>query len=183
VRRLTGYEPFCCLTFGSAAEHQSPSAGGGAGIYFHPTSALYPHELTDPLHRVDWSTLFIYFIGSTYLPTSELVSMNPKPLPYPPQMRNGGLPPAHLPYSPHSDPVAAIANLKAIVSDAIAALAKNALTRHHEAAAQEKALADEANERRRHEAACTRQEAAANHARVSDARSRPLGGRPPPTAP
>jgi hypothetical protein len=73
VRRLTGYEPFRCLAFGSAAEHQSPSAGGGAGIYFHPTSALHPHELTDPLHRVDRSTLFVYFIGSTYLPTSELV--------------------------------------------------------------------------------------------------------------
>jgi hypothetical protein len=65
--------------------------------------------------------------------------MNRKPLPYPPQMRNGGLPPAHLLSSPHSDPVATIANLKAIV----------------------KALADEANKRRRHEAA-TREKALAN---------------------
>jgi hypothetical protein len=44
--------------------------------------------------------------------------------------------------------VAAIANLKAIVSDAIAVSAKKALARCHEAAAREKALADEANERR-----------------------------------
>jgi hypothetical protein len=74
--------------------------------------------------------------------------MNRKPLPYPPQMRNGGLPPAHLPSSPHSNPVAAIANFKAIVSDAIAALAKKALARRHEAATREKALANEANEQR-----------------------------------
>ncbi len=50
---------------------------------------------------------------------------------------------------PHSNPVAAIPNLKAIVSDAIAALAKKALARRHEAAVREKVLADEANERRR----------------------------------
>jgi hypothetical protein len=72
--------------------------------------------------------------------------MNRKPLPYPPQMRNKGLPPAHLPSSPHSNPVAAIPNLKAIVSDAIAASAKNALAHCHKATAREKALADEANE-------------------------------------
>ncbi len=70
--------------------------------------------------------------------------MNRKPLPYPPQMRNGGLPPAHLPSSPHSDPVAAIANLRAIVK----ALADEAnKQRCHKAAAREKALAD-ANEQR-----------------------------------
>jgi hypothetical protein len=40
-RSLSGYEPFRCLAFGSAGEHQSPSAGGGAGIYFCPTSALH----------------------------------------------------------------------------------------------------------------------------------------------
>jgi hypothetical protein len=61
-------------------------------------------------------------------------------------MRNGGLPPAHLPSSPHSNPVAAIANLKAIMSNAIAALAKKALARRHEATAREKAFADEAND-------------------------------------
>jgi hypothetical protein len=32
--------------------------------------------------------------------------MNRNPLPYPPQMRNGGLPPAHLPLSSLSDPLA-----------------------------------------------------------------------------
>jgi hypothetical protein len=32
--------------------------------------------------------------------------MNCNPLPYPPQMRNGGLPPAHLPLSSLSDPLA-----------------------------------------------------------------------------
>ena len=71
--RLTGYEPFCCLAFGLAAEHQSPSAGEGEGIYSHPFFALHPRKQTDPLSRVDWSTIFIYFIGSTYLPMSELV--------------------------------------------------------------------------------------------------------------
>jgi hypothetical protein len=73
MRRLTGYEPFCCLAFGSAAEHQSPLAGEGEGIYFHPFFALHPCKQTDPLSRVDWSTIFVYFIGSTYLFTLELV--------------------------------------------------------------------------------------------------------------
>ncbi len=53
VRRLTGYEPFCCLAFGSAAEHQSPSAGEGEGIYSHPFFALHPRKQTDPLNQVD----------------------------------------------------------------------------------------------------------------------------------
>jgi hypothetical protein len=87
--------------------------------------------------------------------------MNRKPLPYPPQMRNGGLPPAHFPSSPHSNPVAAIANLKAIVSNAIAASAKKGIARCHEANVREKALADEANERHCHKAARALQEAAA----------------------
>jgi hypothetical protein len=73
MRRLTGYEPFCCLAFGSAAEYQLPSAGGGAGIYFHPTSALHLQERADPLLWVDRPTIFVYFIGSTYLPILELV--------------------------------------------------------------------------------------------------------------
>jgi hypothetical protein len=88
------------------------------------------------------------------------------PLPYPPQMRNGGLLPAHLPSSPHSNPVATIVSdlkfVAAIVSDltsslaAIPASAEKALAeekRRQEVAAQENALADEANERRRHETA------------------------------
>jgi hypothetical protein len=87
--------------------------------------------------------------------------MNRKPLPYPPQMRNA----AHLPSSPHFDDVADIvANLKAFVSDAIAALAKKAIARRHKANAREKALAGEANKRRCHEAACALQEAAAARA-------------------
>ncbi len=80
--------------------------------------------------------------------------MNQKPLPYPPQMRNGGLPPAHLPFSPHSDPVVAIANLKAIVSDAIAASAEKSACRQQ--------LLDE-------QAARARQEAAVARTRVSNA--------------
>ena len=56
-----GYKPFCCLAFGLAAEHQSPLAGEGAGIYFHPTSALHLQEPADPLLRVDRPTLIIYF--------------------------------------------------------------------------------------------------------------------------
>jgi hypothetical protein len=87
--------------------------------------------------------------------------MNRKPLPYHPQMWNGGLPPAHLPSSPHSNPVATIANIKAIVSDVIAASAKKAIARRHEANAWEKVLANEANKRRRHEAARALQEVAA----------------------
>jgi hypothetical protein len=87
--------------------------------------------------------------------------MNQKPIPYPPQMRNA----AHLPSSPHFDDVADIvANLKAFVSDAIAALAKKAIARCHKADACEKALADEANEQRCHEAARALQEAAAARA-------------------
>jgi hypothetical protein len=87
--------------------------------------------------------------------------MNRKPLPYPPQMRNA----AHLPSSPHFDDVADIvADLKAFVSDAIAASAKKAIARCHEANAREKGLADEANKRRCHEAARTLQEAAATRA-------------------
>jgi hypothetical protein len=98
--------------------------------------------------------------------------MNRKPLPYPPQMRNSGLPPAHLPSSPHSDPVVAIANLKAILSNAIAASAKKVLARRHEAAVREKVLANETNEQPHHKAARAHQEAAAACACVSDAIAR-----------
>jgi hypothetical protein len=73
MRRLTGYKPFCCLAFGSETEHQTPSAGEGAGIYFHPTSALHLQEYADPLLRVDQPSLFFYFIVPIYLPTLELV--------------------------------------------------------------------------------------------------------------
>ncbi len=118
--------------------------------------------------------------------------MNRKPLPHPPQMRNGGLPPAHLPTSPHSNPVAAIlSDLKAIVSNVIAASAEkaacrqklldeqaahacqeaadtracvsDAIARAHQDAAREKALADKANKQHRHEAAA-REKALADEA-------------------
>jgi hypothetical protein len=60
-----------CLWLSSGA---SIAVGrGGAGIYFHPSFALHPRKQSDPLSRVDWSTLFIYFIVPTYLPTLELV--------------------------------------------------------------------------------------------------------------
>jgi hypothetical protein len=103
VRRLTGYKPFRCLAFGSAAEHQSPLAGEGEGIYSHPFFALHPHKQTDPLSQVDRSTIFIYFIA--YVGTN-INESKPPPIPYPPQMRNGGLPPAHLPSSSLSNPSA-----------------------------------------------------------------------------
>jgi hypothetical protein len=99
-RSPSGYKPFHCLAFGSAAELQSPSAGGEAGIYFHPTSALHLQEPADPLLRVDQPTLIICFLVLTYLPTLELLIMNRgHSIPPPPQMRNGGSPPAHLPSS------------------------------------------------------------------------------------
>jgi hypothetical protein len=108
--------------------------------------------------------------------------MNQKTLPYPPQMRNE----ANLPSSPHSDLVATIANLKAIVSDEIAASAKKAIARCHKAAAREKALANGANLQRRLEGARAlqeaaiaraRQEAAATHARQEAAAARDPPGR------
>jgi hypothetical protein len=58
MRRLTGYEPLCCLAFGLAAEYQSPLAGEGEGIYFHPFFAFHPSKQTDPLSWVDRSTIF-----------------------------------------------------------------------------------------------------------------------------
>jgi hypothetical protein len=88
-------------------------------------------------------------------------------------MRNGGLPPAHLPSSPHSNPVAAIVSdlkfVAAIVSDltsslaAIAALAEKVLAkeRRRQAAVLEKALADDANKQRR---AATQEKALADEA-------------------
>ncbi len=128
--------------------------------------------------------------------------MNRKPLPYPSQMRNGGLPPAHLPSSPHYDPVAAIlSNLKAIVSNAIIALAEKAtrcqqLLNKHAACARQRATRrqqllneqaacarQEAARRQQlldEQAARARQEAAATRARQEAAQP---AGRPPPAAP
>ena len=103
-RSPSGYKPFCCLAFGSAAKHQSPSAGGGVGIYFHLSSATHPQQRTDPFHWVDRSTLVIYFLVPPYLPMSELGQMSRDPLPNPPQMRNGESPPAHLSMSSLSNP-------------------------------------------------------------------------------
>jgi hypothetical protein len=91
--------------------------------------------------------------------------MNQDPLPYPPQMRNGGAPPAHLPSSPHSDPAVLPAVNAAIVAAVVSALESSLVAipamsaekvlaeeQHcHEAAAREKALADKAN--KRHQAA------------------------------
>ncbi len=73
MRRLTGYEPFLLprLWLGSGAS--IAIGGGGAGIDFHPTSALHLQKRADPLLRIDWPTLFFYFIVPTYLPMSELV--------------------------------------------------------------------------------------------------------------
>jgi hypothetical protein len=73
ARSPSGYEPFCCLAFGSAAEHQSPSVGGEREfISVPPLPSIFKNALI-PLLRVDQPTTFVYFIGSTYLPTLELV--------------------------------------------------------------------------------------------------------------
>jgi hypothetical protein len=77
--------------------------GGGAGIYFHPSSAIHPRKHTDPLNWVNQSTLVPYFLVPPYLPTLELVQMSQDPLGCLPQMRNGGSPPAHLSLSTPSD--------------------------------------------------------------------------------
>ena len=89
--------------------------------------------------------------SSTAIPLDPLCWLAPPqraPEPQPPvrQMRNGGLPPAYLPYSPHPDPVAAIAKPKAIVSDAIAC-------NRQEAAHRIQQLLDEQAARARQEAA------------------------------
>ena len=89
MRSLTGLEPFRRLAFSSAAELPSLL------VALPPT----PSHCTDPLHRVDRSTLLAFiFVGST----SELIIMGHPPLP--PQMCNGGSPPAHLSSSYLSDP-------------------------------------------------------------------------------
>ncbi len=194
--RLSGYKPFRCLAFSSAAKHQSPLAGGGAGIYFHPSSALHPKKHTDLLHLGGATSVTVHvpsdtvlgfsrrypkysrltcllhltsssssrgsgvpgdyqvtspfavllsawqrsinrhrqggerefisipllpsipkntlippigligtpssfiFLVPPYLSTSELLQMSQNPLPCPPQMMNGGSPPAHLYPSP-----------------------------------------------------------------------------------
>ncbi len=68
-------------------------------------------------------------------------------------MRNGGLQPAHLPSPPYfGDAADIVAYPKASVSNEITALAM-AIACCRDADACNKALADEANERRRHDAA------------------------------
>jgi hypothetical protein len=98
--------------------------------------------------------------------------MNQKPLPYPPKMRNGGLPPAHLPSPPHfGDAAEIVAYPKASMSDKIAALAM-AIACPRNADARNKALADEANECRCHEAARALQETAAARASQDDSNNK-----------
>jgi hypothetical protein len=62
-------------------------------ISMSPLPSIPANTLTPSVGLI---TLFIYFIVPTYLPMLELVCMNRDPLPYPPQMSNGGSPPAHL---------------------------------------------------------------------------------------
>ncbi len=77
--------------------------------------------------------------------------MNRKPLPYPPQMRNA----AHLPSSPHSDPVADIVDdLKAIRQEVATARARQEAARVSDAIAharQEAARVSDAIARARQE--------------------------------
>jgi hypothetical protein len=73
-----------------------PSAGGEREFISIPPLPTIIKNVLIPLLWIDRPTLFIYFTVPTYLPTLELVSMNRKPLPYPPQMRNAD----HLPSSP-----------------------------------------------------------------------------------
>jgi hypothetical protein len=157
----------------------SITIGGGGKrkfISIPPLPSIFKKALI-PLLWVDRPTLFIYFIVPTYLPMLELVYMNRDPLPYPPQMRNGGSPPAHLLSSPHSDPaIPPAVNVAAIVAAVMSALESSLLVaiaamsaekalaeeKHcQEAVAQEKALADEANKRCQ---MATREKALANNA-------------------
>ncbi len=83
-----------CLWLGSKA-FNSFCGRGGVGIYFHPSSALHLQIHTDPLNWGDQSTLLIYYFSS-YVPSYVRTSINEsRPLPNPPQMSNGGSPPAH----------------------------------------------------------------------------------------
>ena len=74
--------------------------------------------------------------------------MNRKPLPYPPQMRNA----AHLPSSPHFDPMADIvSDLKAIRQEVAAARARcQQLLNEHDARACQKAASQIAPMRPQH---------------------------------
>jgi hypothetical protein len=65
-----------------------------------------PHPI-DPLSWVDQSPPLLFILVPPYLPMIKLLQMSRDPLPCPPQMRNGGPPPAHLslssdtPIDPH----------------------------------------------------------------------------------
>ncbi len=132
-------------------------------IYFHLSSATHHQELTDPLHWVDWSTLAINFLVPPYLPTLELIQMSQDPLPYPPQIWNGGSPPAHLSLSLDSHAVVeqAVATTAAAMKTAI----DLAMEKMWAAMLAESTAADEADKQHCHETA-THEKALANNAKM-----------------
>ncbi len=55
-----GYEPFCCLAFGSAAEHQLPLAGGEQEfISIPPLPFIFKNTLTPFFGLIGLPTSFI----------------------------------------------------------------------------------------------------------------------------
>jgi hypothetical protein len=68
----------------------------------------------------DW-TVFPYFLVLLYLSTLELIQISRDPIPYPPQMRNRGSPPAHLSLSldSHAAVERAIATTAAAIKTAM----------------------------------------------------------------
>jgi hypothetical protein len=147
------------------------------------------NTLPYPLQMRNGGSLPAHLPSSTATPLDPLrwlapPQRAPEPQPSVRQMRNGGLPPVYLPYSPHPDPVAAIANPKAIVSDAIArarqedaaahARVSDAIARARQEAARCIQLLDEQAARARQEAT-RRQKLLDKHAacaRMSDAIAR-----------
>jgi hypothetical protein len=135
--------------------------GGGVGIcsiYFLtpiPDNALIPSNgLMGP------PSSFNFFVPP-YLPTLELIQMSRDPLPYPPQMRNGGSPPAHLSSSSDTSLAKALAKVQtchaaamehtlATTAAAMMAATDLALEKMWAAMLAALAAANEANKHRRH---------------------------------
>ncbi len=89
-RSLSGYETFRCLAFGSAAEHQSPSAGGEREfISIPPLPSIFKNALI-PLLRVDRPAhpLHLFYCSNVppYVGTS-MTESKPPPIPAPNEER------------------------------------------------------------------------------------------------
>ncbi len=92
----TGYKLFCCLAFCLRWSINSQRLGGGDENLFLslPCPISLQRHWSPPSGRS--VHLVIYFLFLLYLPMLEVGQMSQDPLPYPPQMRNGGPPLAHL---------------------------------------------------------------------------------------